>query len=94
MGSNEPLYKNMKPHKDKKYRPTPTTWRKIREQTGFISEPFHEYEMELINFETSQIHLKSGKRISFACLNESEYVHVVNGGYYEEAPPINDNERI
>lgn len=32
--------------------------------------------------------------VIFDCLSESEYVHVCNGGYFEEAELINEAERV
>jgi len=38
--------------------------------------------------------LKGGKRISFDCLSEAQYIHVVNGGFYEDAPAIDEASRV
>ena len=77
------------------YRPTAEQWRKITTETAFFAEDVTPYSrVELVDFTKYKIHLKGGKRISFDCLSESEYVHVCNGGYFEEAEPINEAERV
>lgn len=78
---------------DRKYRPTKTQWQKITDETEI--EPYCSHSsIELINFKTSKIHLKGGVRLSFDCLSEDQYVHVCNGGFYEDAPLINDGCRV
>jgi hypothetical protein len=77
------------------YRLTPSQFKKIVEETEFEPEEFiHHSSVYLINFKTSNVHLKSGERISFDCLSEDQYLHVVNGGYYEDAKPIDESARI
>jgi len=83
----------VKPSKSRKYRPTSTQWQKIIDETEM--EPYCSHSsMELMNFETSKIHLKGGARLSFDCLSEAQYIHVINGGFYEDAAPINDEARV
>lgn len=87
-------YKDVKPKKSMCYRPAAKDWRNIVTMTEFMAnDDFDYHNMELINFDTYMIHLKSGKRIPFDCLSEAQYIHVVNGGYYEEAPEIIESER-
>lgn len=83
------------PAVSRKYRPTAEQWRKVTTETAFYAEEVTPYSrVELIDFNKSKIHLKGGKRIDFDCLSESEYVHVCNGGYFEEAEPINEDARV
>ena len=84
----------MLPAVSRKYRPTFNQWKKIVEETEL--EPYCGHSsVELINFETSKIHLKGGARLSFDGLSEAQYLHVLNGGYYEDAiPPIDEAARI
>lgn len=77
------------------YRPTAIQLKKVVEETEFEPEEFIHYSsIELINFKTSKLHLKGGKRISFDCLSEAQYLHVVNGGFYEDAPPVDETARV
>lgn len=77
------------------YRPTASQLKKLVEETEFEPEEFIHYSsIELINFKTSKLHLKGGKRISFDCLSEAQYLHVVNGGFYEDAPPVDETTRV
>lgn len=83
------------PAVSRKYRPTAEQWRKVTTETEFYVEEVTPYSrVELIDFNKSKIHLKGGKRIAFDCLSESEYIHVCNGGYFEEAEPINEDARV
>jgi len=82
----------MKPNINRQYKPTFEQWRKIIKETEFSTD-VHVSMIDLIDFNTSKIYIK-GKKISFDCLNEDQYVWVCNGGYYEEAEPINDYNRI
>lgn len=82
----------MTPSVSRKYRPTSEQWRKLVEETEM--EPCcHHSKVELINFETSMIHLKGGARLAFDCLSEAQFIHVCNGGYYEDAPPVDESKR-
>ena len=83
----------VQPSKSRKYRPTKNQWKKIFYETE-IDTGCSYSQIELINFETSKIHLKGGARLSFDCLSESQYIHVLNGGFYEDAAPINDEARV
>lgn len=77
------------------YRPTAGQLKKVVNETEFEPEEFIHYNsIELINFKTSKLHLKGGKRISFDCLSEAQYLHVVNGGFYEDAPQIDETSRV
>lgn len=77
------------------YRPTSSQLKKVVEETEFEPEEFIHYSsIELINFKTHKLHLKGGKRISFDCLSEAQYIHVVNGGFYEDAPAIDEASRV
>lgn len=81
------------PTLSQQYRPTSTQWKKLVEETEL--EPYCHYsKLELINFKTSKIHLKGGAMLAFDCLSEAQYLHVINGGYYEYAPPIDETKRI
>lgn len=81
----------LQPSTNKMYRPTSDQWHRIINETEFIAnESFRWSAIELINFKTSMVHLKGGKRVAFDCLSERQYVWVCNGGYYEEAAEIND----
>ncbi|MBK9223413.1 MAG: hypothetical protein IPO16_15020 [Saprospiraceae bacterium] len=83
----------MLPAVSRQYRPTYNQWKKVVEETEL--EPYcHHSKVELINFQTSKIHLKGGGRLAFDCLSEAQYLHVVNGGYYEDAPPIDETARV
>ena len=86
----------IQPTKDRKYRPTLMQWQSLLVNTQFFFEPVViAYTLvELINFNTSCIHLKTGKCIPFDGLNEDQYIYVLNGGYYEETPMIKDKDRI
>jgi hypothetical protein len=89
-GSNTVL-----PAVSRQYRPTAEQWRKVTTETAFFAEEVTPYtRVELIDFNKSKIHLKGGRRISFDCLSESEYVFVCNGGYFEEAEPIDEDARV
>lgn len=89
-GSNTVL-----PAVSRQYRPTAEQWRKVTTETAFFAEEVTPYtRVELIDFNKSEIHLKGGRRISFDCLSESEYVFVCNGGYFEEAEPIDEDARV
>jgi len=83
----------VQPSKSRKYRPTKNQWKKIFYETE-IDTGCSYSQIELINFETSKIHLKGGARLSFDCLSEAQYIHVLNGGFYEDAAPINDEARV
>lgn len=77
------------------YRPTSNQLKKVVDETEFEPEEFIHYSsIELINFKTHKLHLKGGKRISFDCLTEAQYLHVVNGGFYEDAPSIYEASRV
>lgn len=85
----------LQPSKSKKYRPTYRQWEKLVDETEFTPNSKVSYHsVELINFDTSEVHLITGQRIPFDCVSEKQYIHVVNGGYYEDAPEINDSDRI
>jgi len=77
------------------YTPTFEQWRKIFTQTEFYADNITPLSnVCLIDFKKNKIQLKNGKKISFDGLSESQYVHVCNGGYYEDAVDINENERV
>jgi hypothetical protein len=81
------------PAVDMKYRPTASQWQKIMFETEM--DPTCSYSnVELINFKTSKVHLKGGIRMPFDCLSEAQYIHVVNGGFYEDAPQIDEKCRV
>ena len=83
----------MLPAVDMKYRPTASQWQKIIFETEMA--PTCSYSnVELINFKTSKVHLKGGLRMPFDCLSEAQYIHVVNGGFYEDAPQIDEKCRV
>ena len=83
------------PALNKIYRPTYGQWKKITDYTDFCPNDTFQYSnMELIDFNKCKIHLKGGKRIPFDGLSEHQFIWACNGGYYEEAPLINDKERI
>lgn len=89
-GSNTVL-----PAVSRQYRPTAEQWRKVTTETEFFAEEVTPYSrVELIDFNKSKIHLKGGKRISFDCLSEREYICVCNGGYFEEADPIDEDAPV
>ncbi|HRH83556.1 MAG TPA: hypothetical protein PK210_04900 [Bacteroidia bacterium] len=95
MGMNYKNKEAAKPSVSMQYRPTSNQFKKVVEETEFEPEEFINYSgVELINFKTSKLHLKGGKRISFDCLSEAQYLYVINGGYYEDAPPVNEAARI
>jgi hypothetical protein len=69
----------------RQYRPTRFDWLQVTSLTEFTSnEDFYYHSMELINFETSMVHLKGGRRIGFDCLSEDQYLKVVSGKFYEQ----------
>lgn len=77
------------------YEPTQDQWARIVNGTEFMpNEIFKHIDINFINFKTSEVFLLNGRRIGFDCLSENEYVHVCNGGYYEDAPEIKKFNRI
>ena len=83
------------PAKDRKYRPTLEQWGRINVNTEFTPNlEVHHLEIDHIDFNDFAIVLKSKQKVYFDCINEDQYVHVCNGGYYEEAPNIVDSQRI
>lgn len=85
----------VKPKINRQYHPTYEQWVRIEGYTEFDpNDDFMYSTMELIDFNKCKVHLKGGKRIAFDGLSEKQYVHVCNGGYYEDAPQINDTDRI
>jgi hypothetical protein len=86
----------MEANKSRQYRPTSVQWNKLINETEFTINEQGVYAsmVELINFKTSKVHFKGGKRIAFDCLSEAQFIHVCNGGYYEDAPLIDNKNRI
>ena len=77
------------------YRPTYDQWSRIENDTEFDpNNDFTYSEIELVDFKKCNVHLKGGKRVAFDGLSERQYVWVCNGGYYEEAPNIEDDHRV
>jgi hypothetical protein len=77
------------------YSPTYQQWRRIVTETEFFAEGVNQYShVEFIDFVKSKIYLLGGIGVSFDCLSEHVYVHVCNGGYFEEAVPIEEESRI
>ena len=83
------------PAVNRTYRPTYDQWKRIEDYTEFSpNESFPYSRIELVDFKKCKVHLKGGKRVAFDCLSEKQYVWVCNGGYYEEAPPIDETARV
>ena len=85
----------MLPAVNRNYRPTYNQWKRIEDYTEFCpNESFPFSRIELVDFKKCKVHLKGGKKVSFDCLSEKQYVWVCNGGYYEDAQFINEDARV
>lgn len=68
---------------DKKHRPTSIQWNQVLELSEIMVEDFPYSQMELIDFETYLIHLKSGERIGFDCISYYDFLNII-GEHIEE----------
>lgn len=83
----------IKPAKSKKYIISYSDYDMLLMQTEL--EPNKRLSFRTATIDFNNCSLSSGReKTFFDCLSEDQFVHVMNGGYYEEAPPINENERI
>lgn len=85
----------VKPTKSKIYNVKPELWNKILVSTEFTANRTIGYwEINYIDFKLFAVVLLTGEKVYFDCFNEDQFVHVANGGFYEEAPDINNKERV
>lgn len=62
---------------EKKHRPTANQWAKVLQLSEIEVEDFPYSQMELIDFKSYLIHLKSGRRIGFDCISYEDFLKLL-----------------
>jgi hypothetical protein len=85
----------LQPSKDRKYYPSIEMWTKIHLSSEFTANCDISYsDIDYIDFDDACVMLQGGEKVYFDCFSEDQYIHIYNGGFYEEAPDIIESQRI